>query len=118
MEDNKSSLGLDQNIAAGLSYLFGWVTGLIIYLLEKDNKFVKFHALQSIITFLIINVVTVVLGGLAKIPFIGVIFGILSGIVGIIGVILYIFGIVFAFKNQIIKFPIIGEIAQSIVEKN
>jgi uncharacterized membrane protein len=47
-EAPKTSIGLDQNIAGALCYLFGWVTGLVFYLIEKDNSFVRYHAMQSI----------------------------------------------------------------------
>ena len=43
-----STMGMDPNVAAGLSYVAGWVTGLIFFLLEKQNCFVRFNALQSI----------------------------------------------------------------------
>jgi len=45
----KSSTGLDENIAALLSYVFGWVSGLIFFLIEKDSRLVRFHAMQSIL---------------------------------------------------------------------
>src|SRR3954462_10811716 len=45
----KSSTGLDANIAALLAYLFGLLSGIIFYVIEKDSKFVKFHAMQSIL---------------------------------------------------------------------
>ncbi len=57
MNDNaKSDLGttasgLDANVAGALTYAVGWVTGLAFYFLEQDNKFVRFHALQSILVF-------------------------------------------------------------------
>lgn len=44
----ESELGLDENVSGALSYLFGFVSGLIFYLLEKENEFVRFHAAQSI----------------------------------------------------------------------
>jgi uncharacterized membrane protein len=44
-----TSLGLDANVAAGLSYLLSLVGGLIFYLGEKHNRFVRFSAMQSII---------------------------------------------------------------------
>jgi uncharacterized membrane protein len=40
--------GLDPRFAAMLAYLIGWVTGLLFYFLERDNRFVRFHAVQSI----------------------------------------------------------------------
>src|SRR5689334_519368 len=54
----KSSTGLDENIAALLSYVFGWVSGLIFFLIEKESRLVKFHAMQSIL----LNVLFGVLG--------------------------------------------------------
>src|SRR5687768_12844522 len=45
---DKSSTGMDANVAAGLSLIAGWITGLIFFLIEKDSKFVKFYALQAI----------------------------------------------------------------------
>lgn len=56
-EKQKATFGLDENIASAICYLFIWVTGLIFYLVEKDNKMVKFHALQSIITFLPLQII-------------------------------------------------------------
>ncbi len=43
--------GLDQNTSGFLCYLFFWVSGAIFYLLEKENRFVRFHALQSMASF-------------------------------------------------------------------
>jgi uncharacterized membrane protein len=44
-----TSMGLDANVAAGLSYLLSLVGGLIFYFGEKYNHFVRFSATQSII---------------------------------------------------------------------
>ena len=52
----KSSTGLDANLAAMLCYAIGWVTGLIFFVVEKDSRFVKFHAMQSIIVSLALTV--------------------------------------------------------------
>ncbi len=42
----KSSTGLEQNIAGLLCYVLGWITGIIFYILEKENEFVRFHAMH------------------------------------------------------------------------
>ena len=49
--EKKTSTGLQENIAALLSYLGWWITGIVFLLLEPDNKFVRFHAIQSILLF-------------------------------------------------------------------
>ncbi len=47
----KSSTGLDENVAGLLCYVLGWVSGLVFFLIEKESKFVKYHAMQSIVVF-------------------------------------------------------------------
>ena len=61
----KSSTGLDENVAAFLSYVLWFITGFVFYWEEKKSDFVRFHALQSIITFIpvwIIGAVALILG--------------------------------------------------------
>ena len=48
MDTGKSALGLDGNVAAALGYPIG-IIAIICLVMEKDNRFVKFHALQSIL---------------------------------------------------------------------
>jgi uncharacterized membrane protein len=68
----KSSTGMDPKVAVLLAYLFGWIGGLVFWLIEKENKFVKWNALQSLILGILevalILVVSVLLG---LIPVIG-----------------------------------------------
>src|SRR5678815_1818680 len=49
VQTTKSSTGLDENVAALLSYIFGWISGLIFFLMEKDSRLVRCHAMQSIL---------------------------------------------------------------------
>jgi uncharacterized membrane protein len=44
-----SSTGLDPSVAAALAYLAGPLSGTLILLAERTNRFVRFHAWQSII---------------------------------------------------------------------
>jgi uncharacterized membrane protein len=102
----KTSTGLQPNIAGLLCYVVGWITGIIFLILEKDNNFVKFHAIQSIIVFGAFTVVDFVL---SYIPIIGWIF---STIIGIIAFILWIILMVKAYQGQMYKLPIAGNIAE------
>ncbi|MCK9460174.1 MAG: hypothetical protein M0R80_11090 [Proteobacteria bacterium] len=47
--DRKCSCGVEQRVAVLLSYLLGWIGGLIFFFIEKENKFVRFSAMQSLI---------------------------------------------------------------------
>ncbi len=66
-----SSMGMQPNVAAGLSYVLGWVTGLIFFLIEKQNRFVRFHAMQSILFFGGIQVIVLILSVIGNIGFLG-----------------------------------------------
>ncbi|KPU63053.1 DUF4870 domain-containing protein [Thermococcus sp. MV5] len=105
-EEKKTSLGLEENIEGALAYLLGWLTGILFLLLEKDSDFVRFHAMQSTITFLGIMIASFILG---FIPFLGWMLGMLLGLVGFI---LWIVGMIKAFQGEYYKFPIVGEIAE------
>jgi uncharacterized membrane protein len=94
----KSSTGMDENIAGLLCYVAGWITGLIFFLIEKDSKFVKFHAMQSIITFVAVVI-------LCWIPFVNI-------IVGILALVLWILLMVKAYQGVKYKLPVIGDLAE------
>ena len=105
-EEIKTSSGMNQNVAGLLCYLAGWITGLIFFLIEKENRFVRFHAMQSIITFGSLTVLFMVLG------FIPILGWMVMPILGILQVILWIVLMVKAYQGELFKLPIIGEIAE------
>jgi uncharacterized membrane protein len=120
MEGN-SSLGMKENVAGLLCYLASWITGLIFYLLEKESKFVKFHAAQSLVTFgslTVLSIVISILTGIFSIFHLGFIFQILGLIVWIVFIIFWIMGMVTAYQGKTVKFPLFGDIAESFVNKN
>src|SRR5512141_1788646 len=61
-EKEKSSTGLDENVAGFFCYLLGFITGIVFLVVEKRSSFVRFHAMQSTITFLGLFVVSMVIG--------------------------------------------------------
>lgn len=116
-EKPQSSLGMDENIAALLSYLFGWLTGLIFFLLEKKSSYVKFHAMQSIIVFGALTVASIVIAIVGFVlSFIPILGGILATLLNIalwlatIGA--WILLMVQAYQGKRFKLPIAGDIAE------
>ncbi|MFA5015658.1 MAG: DUF4870 domain-containing protein [Actinomycetota bacterium] len=70
--NKKSSTGMEPKIAVLLAYLFSFIGGLVIWLIEKENKFVKWNALQALILGIVeIASVIVFSAILGWIPFIG-----------------------------------------------
>lgn len=57
-----TSTGLPPNVAGALAYVLGPITGILFYVLEKDNRFIRFHAAQSIAVSLVLIIVSIVLG--------------------------------------------------------
>lgn len=111
MSDNmenkgKSSLGMDENLAGLFSYLLGFITGIIFLLLEKESKFVKYHAMQSIILSVVL---TILYGILGFIPIIG---WIILLVLPLITMILWIILMIKAYKHEYFKLPFIGDLAE------
>jgi uncharacterized membrane protein len=106
MAGDKTSMGMEQNVAGLLCYIGLWVTGLVFFLVEKENRFVRFHAMQSIVVFGALTVVSIIL---SVIPIIGWIGGILLWIVALV---LWIVLMVKAYQNQWYKLPWAGDFAE------
>ena len=62
MGQTSTSLGVEENLGAALAYALGFLTGIIVLLLEQKNETVRFHAAQSIVVFGAIFVISIVLG--------------------------------------------------------
>jgi uncharacterized membrane protein len=113
------SAGMTNNVAACLSYLVGWVTGLIFLVIEpyKNDKFVRFHAFQSI--FLSIGVFALWIGAMILSTILGFIthglgffiMGPLMMIVWLGVVVAVVICMIKAYGNQQFKLPIIGDMA-------
>lgn len=107
----KGRSGLQPNLAGALAYFLGPITGILFLLIEKENKFVRFHAMQSTITFGGLFVVNIILG---VIPILGWAVG---SILSIVGLVLWLFLMYKAFNNEEYELPVIGEVARKQIEK-
>ncbi len=103
---SKTALGINENMEGLLCYVLGFITGILFLVLEKDNKFIRFHAMQSIVTFLSLFVILMVIG---IIPFLG---WLLSGLIGLVGIILWLLLMFKAYQGEIYKLPIAGDFAE------
>jgi uncharacterized membrane protein len=113
----KSLFGLEENVVGALCYAFGFVTGIAALILEKENKFVRFHALQSTIWSLFLGVIGWVLGHLVWVPLIGWLIGIAAGLVGLLSFVSWIFLMVKAWSGESFKLPVIGDAVWNQINK-
>ena len=125
MQEKKCVFGLRENIASAVAYAGMLVTGLLTLALERENRTVRFHALQSTLFFggivLLEMLIGLVTGVLSWIPLLGaVVAGVLDfafGLVGALSVVLWVYMMYTAYKGRMVKLPFLGEICWAQVNK-
>jgi uncharacterized membrane protein len=119
-----ANAGMDENVAGLLCYVFGWVTGIIFFLIDK-RPFVRFHAAQSIVVFGGLHVITIVVGivfGFGGFMMMGGwgAFGLgmaLYSLINLIAFVLWILLMVKAYQGEKFQVPVAAGIAQSFAGK-
>lgn len=104
---------LESNVEAALSYLITPLTGVAVFIFEKNNKFVRFHAFQSILLGVIwiglnfaSTMLTFLLIGFVLVP-----------VINIACFIAWLLCMWKAYNKVEFELPIIGKIAHSQVNK-
>jgi uncharacterized membrane protein len=130
----KTSLGLDSNVGAMLCYIanfvccLGLVLSIVFLFTEKENRFVKFHAVQSlflagvqIAVSIVIGILGLVLGlALDMVHMAWMSFFLILGLRGILFLIfvaIWIMAGIKAYGGQWYKLPLIGDWAWNTVNK-
>jgi uncharacterized membrane protein len=116
--------GMTENVAGLLSYVFGWVTGIIFFLIDK-RPYVRFHAAQSIVVFgglFVIRIVAGIFFGSGGGFMVGGLggFGIaaaLYDLISLVGFILWILLMIKAYQGEKFQVPVAAGIAQSFAGK-
>ena len=106
----KSSTGLDANIAAALTYIP--IVAIVFLVIEKGSRLVKFHAIQSLGLLVAWMVVWFALGILGMVPVLGWATLLLWPIVAIGMFVVWLVALLKAFKFEYWKLPVIGDIAE------
>lgn len=117
MAEKKTGTGMDPNLAGLLSYLVGWVTGLIFFLIEQENEYVRFHAMQSIIFFGAVSALQILLWILGFIPYLWIVFAVIGWILWVFAFVMWIVFMIKAYQGQRFKFPVTGDLAEKYSKK-
>lgn len=93
-----------------LAYLVGWVSGLIILLIEQEDKEVKYHAAQSLVIFLTITFISIVFSMMFfLLPFIPLLFN-------LVGFIIWIYFLVSVLMDKYPKISLVEPLVNKIVK--
>jgi uncharacterized membrane protein len=106
----KTQTGLDENLAAAIAYALGLFGGILFLVLEKENRFVRFHAMQSLITFTAAAITCLML---VSLPFVG---WLLAPIFILCIIVLWVVLMYKAVNGQRYKLPYIGDWAEQQVK--
>lgn len=113
-QEKSTALGVTENLEALLCYVLGWLTGAAFLFIEKENRFVRFHAMQSLVTFLALAIVMFILHGplaYLPVPMLGYFLGFLTSLVGLLNLFLWVFLMVKAWKGEWYRLPVAGDFA-------
>jgi uncharacterized membrane protein len=108
-KSTKSSTGLQTNVAGLICYLGAWVAGIIFLIIEKEDKIVRFHAVQSIILFGCITILQIIFGIISI--FVPILW-ILTTLIWLIWVGLLIYMMIMTYQGKMIELPVISQYAK------
>ena len=115
--------GMKENLAGLLCYVFGWVTGLIFFFIDK-RSFVQFHAKQSIVIFGGLSILRIIVGMILGVSFMGGGVGgfslavALLDLLYLVGVILWIICMIKAYQGERFRVPVAADLAEQIFGKS
>jgi len=116
-----TSTGLNARTEALISYALWWFSGLIFFLIERKNRFVRFHAAQSFIFFGGVSVVLAILHFISIIPILGFFLSLplafATTIISILAVIVWLFMMFQAYRGVNFRLPIISGYADSLIDR-
>ncbi|HEY4490597.1 MAG TPA: hypothetical protein VI958_01305 [Acidobacteriota bacterium] len=107
----QSKLKLDPNLAGALCYLFGCLSGILFFVLETENKRIRFHALQSILIFAVLFAISF-LSALLSIFTNFVAFQILNSIMWALQFVVWVVMVIRTYQGSTIKIPGLGDFAR------
>jgi uncharacterized membrane protein len=112
-----------------LSYLLGWFSGLIFFVVERKNRFVRFHAAQSFVffgfVFVLLLLIRLIGYLISIIPIVGgllafmlnLVLSPLTFVIVIIAGVVWLFLMIQSYRGVTVRLPFFGNYAESIVER-
>ncbi len=114
--DAPTSLGLSERLERVLAYPLGWISGLILFFLERRNQNVQWHAKQSMavfgplsIIYFLVSLLGSILGNILLIgPLLALVLGFLANVILWIGIVLAVWLIIMAWFRPTYRLPFVS----------
>lgn len=115
----------------GAQYV-AWIVPLVVFLIDKENKFIAFHAMQSLLLEVVAVIIYIIMAIIAAATIASAAFNpfalgaglaalaITSAVAVVVGIVILIFAILAAikgYKYEIYEIPLVGKFAEKIVFK-
>jgi uncharacterized membrane protein len=115
--DDMTALGINGRTAAAASYILLFLSGIVIFFLERKNRFVRFCAVQSIMLFGSLAIVLAAVHVLTLIPLLGTVFVPIFGLLEFLTVLLWVGLTITAYLGKQVKIPFFGDYAERFVSR-
>jgi uncharacterized membrane protein len=123
MSGGKTALGLDTNVGALLVYMpvcaISLIYSIIVLVTEKNDRFMRFHAFQSllitalyIVALIAVSILGSMIGIITGSSILASLFSLLMFVVVIIFLAAMIYGCIKGYQGQKFKFPVVGDMAE------
>ena len=125
----KTSLGIEGNAAGALAYIGPF--NIIFAVIEKENRFVRFNAFQSLflgLTLLAVDFIVMIVGMVLAFLFIAanmpglvaviwMLFAMLLLVLSVLALVGIVMAAIKAYQRQMLKLPVVGNWAENIAKK-
>lgn len=103
----------NRNLVAAISYLLGFITGAVVLFTEDRDKFIRFHAMQSVVATGALFLANILIGlVLSRISFLGIVADIFGVVIWILILAICVAGFVWSWQGRVFKLPLFGEFAE------
>ncbi len=108
---SQSTTGLPENVANFVAYLLGWITGLVMLLVEKDDATVRYHAAQSVTVFGSLTILNILL------PFLPALGPMIMGILAPVTLVLWVVLLVMSLLGNAPRLAVISNFADQLLQR-
>lgn len=112
------NLDKGRNLAAACAYSLFFITGIVVLVVEKEDKFVRFHAMQSTVLFGGLFILNIIIGiMLSPFAIFDILGSLISTLISLVSTAVWLASIFMAYSGKLFKWPIVGALSERLLQK-